>query len=114
MSDKRRLVAVPDIPEPDAPGSAFSAWLSRRRLATRWSRRAHRAARYRRDLDVLTDRVTALEEIQDRLADISADLLDILVQAGDAELALVVSGGRIGQDGQGDAPKGPGEPAPQS
>ncbi len=78
---------MPDIPEPAVPEPAVSARLLRRRLAAWRSRRVRPSARYRRDLDVLADRVTALEEVQDRLADISADLLDILVQAGGAELA---------------------------
>lgn len=81
MTENRRLAAVPDVREPAVP-----AWLIHQRLSAWWRRRVRPGARYRRDLDVLTDRVTALEEIQDRLADISADLLDILVQAGGGEL----------------------------
>jgi hypothetical protein len=82
MTENRRLAAVPDVPEP-----AVRAWMIRQRLAAWRSRRVRSGARCRRDLDVLTDRVAALEEVQDRLAGISADLLEILVQAGGDELA---------------------------
>jgi hypothetical protein len=80
MTENQRLAAVPYLPLP-----TVAARLSRDRLSW-WTRRVRPGARYRRDLDVLTDRVAALEQVQDRLADISGDLLDILVQAGGGEL----------------------------